>query len=208
MLPSDYKPSSVEDFIGPAKAHAKLLAAFIATAKPSGKPIKILALGKPGLGKSALSSFLCTLLTKERWNISRLNGKQLDIGQMEQLAFDLRLTSMYPGYRIVQIEEIDRMSRDAQVRALTVLDDLPKQTAVIGTSNCEVGEFEERFQRRFKVAELAPPKSEEIQKLLLKLGVSTEAARRLSFSCGGNVGQALEDADLYCIEQNHKAVAA
>lgn len=125
----------------------------------------------------------------------------MDTEKADHLAYDLQLRSMFDGYRVWQIEEIDRVTKDAQVRLLTVLDDLPPQTAVIGTSNCEVKDFEERFQRRFKVAELTAPKSEDIHALLVRLGTPDTGARRISFGCGGNVGQALEDADLYCLDK-------
>lgn len=195
MLPSSYKPKSIEDFIGPARKQAADWSRLLALARADGSPICFLILGRPGLGKSELSNFITRELTTEHWNITRLNGKEVDIEKAESLARDFRLRSMFPGYRVLQIEEIDRMTKDAQVRFLTVLDDLPKWTAVVGSSNCKLADFEERFQRRFHVAQLIGPQSGEILELLLRLGVPDAGARMLSVACGGNVGIALKEAD-------------
>ena len=84
----------------------------------------------------------------------------------------------------------------AQVRFLTLLDDMPPQNAVVCTSNCKVTELESRFQRRFQVVTLQAPKGEEIERFLLSRwpSLGETNSRWIGVACGGNVGQALMDA--------------
>ena len=194
-LPSQFRPLTLDSFIGPARAEAGLIAKLIQLSLANGAPQKWLILGPPGIGKSALSNFIVHAYGGTRWTTARFNGKQMGLDQMEQLAHDYHFTSLFDGFRVVQIEEADRITKDAQVRFLTFLDDLPKFTAVVCTSNCSESEFEERFQRRFKVVNLLPPGPGDIEALLLKLGTPPAAARHISIMACGNVGLALEDAD-------------
>ena len=94
------------------------------------------------------------------------------------------------------IDEADEIPRVAQVRFLTVLDDLPSGVMVACTSNCALADFENRFQTRFQVFEIAPPPPQDIQKLLARIAPEIpvrEAGQIANFACG-NVRQALLDA--------------
>lgn len=93
------------------------------------------------------------------------------------------------------IDEADEIPRLAQVRFLTLLDDLPLGVAVACTSNCSLNDFENRFQTRFQVHELAPPPANDIMNLILRLApeVGPDAINIANFACG-NVRQALLDA--------------
>ena len=55
------------------------------------------------------------------------------------------------------IDKANAIPPVAQVRFLTLLDDLPRGIAIACTSNCKLRDFEERFQTRFQVFEIAPP---------------------------------------------------
>ena len=63
------------------------------------------------------------------------------------------------------------------------------------TSNCALADFENRFQTRFQVFEIAPPPPQDIQKLLVRIApeISRDAGQIANFACG-NVRQALLDA--------------
>ena len=114
---------------------------------------------------------------------------------MEEIAQDLNYRDMFGAYRVIWIEEADAVPPVAQVRLLTLLDDLPNGCAMVCTSNCKLDEFKKRFQTRFKVFELEPPSPEEIRILLSKfLTNQREITTIATFACG-NVRQALLDAE-------------
>jgi hypothetical protein len=94
---------------------------------------------------------------------------------------------------MIWIDEADEIPRVAQVRFLSLLDDLPNGAAVICTSNCSVRNFEERFQSRFQLFELKAPPAHEIE-LLLRQFVDAATASVIAENCQGNVRQALLDA--------------
>ncbi len=82
----------------------------------------------------------------------------------------------------------------AQVRFLTLLDDVPRGVTVACTSNCKLRDFEERFQTRFQAFEIAQPTTEEIISLLRRhLPDEPEVVNAATFA-DGNVRQALLDA--------------
>jgi len=197
MLPSTYRPHKIEDFVGPARAKAEFITRLVTLAQDTGDPIRLLILGKPGIGKSALAEFFVRTTGASQWSVSKFNGTSFRIDDVERLAGDLHLTDMFGGYRVVRIEEVDKVPTVAQVRMLTLLDDLPPRTAVVATSNCRVSEFEVRFQRRFTVIELEPPTDQDILGLFKAKWpqMRPAAANMISMSACGNLGQALNDAD-------------
>src|SRR5262245_21703383 len=148
MLPSHYKPLTIPDFIGPAACVAAQLDRLLALSIPSGAPLKILLLGKPGIGKTELANYVMRRLGADRWHTTLLNGSKVGIDEIEDIARSLHHKDLFGAYRVVRFEEVDKMSRAAQVRALTLLDELPPCSAVICTSNCKLEELEERFQSR------------------------------------------------------------
>ena len=57
MLPSAYKPKTPDDFIGPAQKVAEMINKLLSTALPAGSPLKLLLLGRPGIGKTELANY-------------------------------------------------------------------------------------------------------------------------------------------------------
>ena len=117
---------------------------------------------------------------------------------MEDIAAGLPYRDLYADYKAIQFEECDQMSKAAQCRMLTLLNDLNETpgTVILCTSNCALKDFEPRFSSRFTVFELQPPTSDEIE-TLLRRWLKTEGAIKqiAAFACG-NVRTALKDADL------------
>jgi len=197
MLPSTYRPTELNQFIGPAQAQAAFIQRLTTMAMQRGDPLKVLILGAPGIGKSSLAEWFVRCTGAGKWSVSKFNGTAFRIDDVEDLKRRFQLTDMFEGYRVVRLEEIDKVPNVAQVSMLTLLDDLPARTAFVGTSNCRLKDLEERFQRRFTVIELQPPKAEDIHNLIRVNWptIPEQAVRQISqFSCG-NVGQALQDAD-------------
>jgi DNA polymerase III delta prime subunit len=159
-------------------------------------PIKVLLNGKPGLGKSLIALYLQHLIGCDQWSTTKLNGTQVKIEAIEDIARTLHYKSLFSDYRMLWIDEADEIPRVAQVRFLTLLDDLPAGVAVVCTSNCQLKDFENRFQTRFQVFELAPPPIEDIEKLILRIApdIGRADARDIANYACGNVRQALLDA--------------
>ena len=148
---SSYKPKSPADFIGSARSISLKLEKLVHSALAQGDPLKILLLGKPGIGKTALANWLMNRLGCDRWHTTVLNGTQVKIELVEDTARTLQFKELFGQYRILRIEEVDKVPTVAQVRFLTLLDELPTHTAVVCTSNCDLKDLEERFQSRFLV---------------------------------------------------------
>jgi replication-associated recombination protein RarA len=204
-----FTPKSADDFVGNNivarqsgdQTGARLVAQQIAKAvnlanQNDRTPLKFLFNGKPGLGKSALVQYLQHLTGCNKWSTTKLNGTECKMERIELLAEGLHYKNLFGGWRMVWIDEADEIPRVAQVRFLTLLDDLPQGVIVACTSNCSLSDFENRFQTRFQAFEIAPPPPLDIQNLLVRIApqISPHAAGQIAnFACG-NVRQALLDA--------------
>ena len=201
-------PTSADDFIGDnvisrqsgdqtgARLVARQIEKAVRMADKNGRaPLKFLLNGKPGLGKSALVLYLQHLTGCNKWSTTKLNGTQCKIERIEEIAAGLHYKSLFGEWRMIWIDEADEIPRVAQVRFLTLLDDLPSGVIVACTSNCKLEDFENRFQTRFQAFEIAPPPPAEIEKLLQRIApeLNGSSAQIANFACG-NVRQALLDA--------------
>src|SRR5262245_64660474 len=102
MLPSLFKPQTTADFIGPAANVAEQLDRLLVTCTPSGAPLKILFLGKPGIGKTELANYVMRRLGTDRWHTTLLNGTQVGIDQIEDIARSLHYKDLFGAYRVVR----------------------------------------------------------------------------------------------------------
>jgi len=195
-------PRSALDFVGEAvnqhgsasRAVARHIDRIVHQSKASGNSsIKILMNGAPGIGKTGLALYLQHLLGCDKWSTTKLNGTQLKIELIEDIARSLHYRGLLGDYRMLHIDEADEIPRVAQVRFLSLLDDLPDGVAVVCTSNCKLKDFESRFQTRFQVFEIQPPTPAEIETLLCDYIEPAPAKQIATFACG-NVRQALLDA--------------
>jgi replication-associated recombination protein RarA len=202
-------PKSVDDFIGNnvvsrtsgdqtgARLVAVQIEKAVRLANQYGRtPLKFLLNGNPGLGKSALVQYLQTLTGCNKWSTTKLNGTECKIERIEEIAANLHYKNLFGDWRMLWIDEADEIPRLAQVRFLTLLDDLLSGVVVACTSNCKLSDFENRFQTRFQAFEIAPPPPGEIQALLTRIAPEIpvqDAAQIANFACG-NVRQALLDA--------------
>jgi DNA polymerase III delta prime subunit len=199
-----WTPTDADHLIGPARRGAMLLEQMAEDAHAMGNPpIKVLINGNPGMAKSALARYFRKLLKCDKWSVSTYSGTQVKVETIEQIAQGLRLTSLFPGYRFICIEEADKIPAVAQVRTLLLLDQLPAQTAVVCTSNCQLKDFENRFQTRFTPIELSgtdrngqaipQASTEEIIAYLDQFPIDEADARHIATFCCGNIRSALLD---------------
>ncbi len=173
-------PRTLDDFIGQqmierqsgdtwigARLIAGLLVQGVQLANANQRsPLKYLLNGQPGLGKSALVAYLQHLLGCNKSNTIKLNGTECKVEMIQEIVQKLAGMSLFGDWRLLWIDEADAIPIVAQVRLLTLLDDLPRGVAAACTSNCKLRDFEERFQTRFQAFEIAPPTTEEIIALL------------------------------------------
>lgn len=190
----------IPKLIGPAGVLEARLATAIADV---GGPLKLLFWGEPGVGKSELAGRLANMLTHQV-EIDRVNGADVGVDEVREWAARSRCSSLFAAWRVLIIEEIDKVSDRAQVNLLTYLDELPAQRAVLATSNVcydpalsSIGKtIPARLWTRFERYEVKAPTSEEIRGLLAER-VPCDVAAMLATTCAGNVRAALLDASSY-----------
>lgn len=111
-------------------------------------------LGDPGIGKSLSASMLAKDLgcTDPMSGLHEVTGSELSIDKCRQLFDrDLRLMNMFGGKeKVLVIEELELISPAAQVFLKVNLENLPKNTTVIATSN-DLGKLQYAFVERFHI---------------------------------------------------------
>lgn len=201
ILPSQYHCRTITDFIGPARAVAAHLEKKVRLTAAQRPAMSYFLTGPSGVGKSDLALYLAQLLGATKWTTYRKNGTSFRKEDVEEWSRVMHLREMF-GYRIFQVEEADAASRDAQIALLTMLDDMPDGNAFIATTNKPLKEFEARLQRRYAFFEVKAPTLQEIAQFLsARFGVAARVAEGFARSAvlGGNVGQALKDAEEHLV---------
>lgn len=204
-FPGDFQPAQAGDFIGPAARVAAALDRLATLTRETGRPSAHLFIGDPGAGKSALCKFVIARLTgipvgaqRGHWGIRFYNGKNVNADVIRDLDIELKSRPMFGGWRVAWIDEVDMLTRDAQVLMLTLLEELPPFTIVLATSNEDFsGESKERrFQSRFQTWPVGSPSADEIKTFLVdRFGLGELTAAGIAECAGGDVRAALRDAD-------------
>jgi MoxR-like ATPase len=199
MMPSQFRCSSHEDFIGPASKESRMIKRMVDLCKENGNAaIKLLILGAAGIGKTQLAEHFLRCTGSTKWSAYTFNGTGFKVDDCADLARTVHYKT--PEYRTIVINEVDRVPPVAQVAMLSLLDDLPPHNAIVCTSNCGVKDLEPRFQSRFQVIQLASPSDDEITEFLSgRWKLTTTIARQIATFANGNVRQALLDAQSYLV---------
>jgi MoxR-like ATPase len=200
-LPSLFRPAAQSEFIGPARQACLKVERLIELSRAASKaPIKLLLLGKPGIGKSELAEHFCRAIAASKWSTSKYNGTSFRMEDVEELSRSVRLKNLYGDYRVIWIEEVDRVPSVAQVRMLTFLDDLPGGNAIVATSNMDGAALEERFRSRFQRLLIEAPSVPEISEMLkVRWEIPVAIATPIAALAAGNVRQALLHAQSYLL---------
>lgn len=196
IMPSAYRCECAEDFIGPARDHALWIERLVAKFKANGSdPIKLALIGSPGVGKSQLAEHLLRCVGANKWSSHKWSGARFGVEQLDELTRAVQMTNLFGDYRVIRIEEMDKASALAKAAFLLLMDDLPKNNAVVITSNLGVHQLDATITRRFQIVEVKGPTSDEVTDFLMKrIGLDEWAARSIGVMTMGNVGAALMDA--------------
>lgn len=151
-------PTSPLDLCGPAAIIARIQCAK-ARRNTEGRPVKLLLHGEPGCGKSAICKLTAEALVPQ-FITERISGQQLTADGVREWIDHARYIPTAWIVRIV--EEVDLVSPQAEALLLQYLDLMPKQTALLCTSNKEMGDLSNRFQSRFQVIEVERPTPSEV----------------------------------------------
>lgn len=207
LQPAAFIPKSPDEFIGYAQTVAKVFKAKAATARADrdGK-LKFILTGEPGVGKTRLAEYLAEQLTGETvidgqsFHVESINGRVVDMPLMRKWRDAGRYVPVSWSVKI--INEIDTMPQDKEDALLSYLDELPRRTAVIGTSNRKVSELTPRLQSRLQAFHVLPPSHDEIKSLVSRWNVGKKNLTNILLGCGGNVRMALLDTQSILDAQN------
>ena len=195
-LTGEHGPTDAADFIGPARDAAERLQLMVAHALANGcPPLKLFYGGPSGTGKTALCYYAQHLLRVSRFAAHEFSGTDMTLDRVRELQASLGLahTELYGLYRLYCVHEADRIPDAAQVKLLTVLDNLPPRTAFLCTTNAELGDMEKRFQRRFRYTRIGPPPFEELLAFLRRWDAPEYVCRMIATGACGNVGLAMNE---------------
>lgn len=182
---------------GPASRIHRSLESKVERARSSGSPLRLFFSGSPGVGKSATAALLARRIAGHELGIEKINGADVGADTVRHWREHFTTASMFSDWRVLVIEEADKVSAQAQVLMLTLLDDLPPRRAILCTSNLDTGDLTPRFQTRFQFWTFTAPTAEEIHILLRERFPGLPAAKltQISHACQGNVRSALLDAE-------------
>lgn len=161
--------------------------------------VKVLFAGAPGIGKSDLSRQLAHELCGGKWGCEEIIGRKATIHHVSRWEEEFATSCMYgTGKKFRIVNEIDTMPKDALDAMLALLDDMPANRGIIGTTNLQFSELPERFRTRFQRYDVRAPEDHEIAGLLeFQEGLPAPIAKQIAALAGGNVRGALMDADAW-----------
>lgn len=194
MMPCMFIPAVAGDFIGSANKLARILERKADALRMAPCAVKLLVIGAPGTGKTALLNSFAGRLAGHSCQIETLNGRDLTIETVRQWRKDACYRPLCGGYSIKLVNELDLATPAAQDLLLSYLDDLPPWIAFLATSNLNLSALAERFQTRLQQFRLSPPAAKEIAALVEGFGVDSVMAAQIADKAKGNVRAALLDA--------------
>ena len=189
VTPDLYDPVRPEELIGDARQIAVRLLKHVKERKGA---LKAIMFGSPGCGKTTIVNMVCRKLAKHEVDVEKMSGRIIAIETVREWIRNLGYASLFGGWKVKHIEEVDLLATVSQDVMLSYLDDLPEGSAVIGTSNASLESLTERFQTRFQLIPLHGPSHAELAGWLEKRWkVPHLTAEFIAMGAGANVRQAL-----------------
>lgn len=198
--PTAYKPTTADDFIGPANKVAHMMANKVPRLKQAEGFFAAIFHGDPGTGKSALCRAVATWLTSHAIAIETINGQSVTVDKVREWKDSLRMTSMFSDWRAIVIEEVDSASKQAMTQMLTLFDEKPKNVAFLMTTNTDPEkDLPERLQTRAFLYPVGKPDAEEVADFLAArvMGMKPSYRKQIANVVNGNVRAALIEAEAW-----------
>lgn len=126
-----HSPVSIEDVIFSDERIAATFKGYVA----EGNFPNLLLCGRPGTGKTSVSKALCRDLDVDAIDILRINCSDEKIDAMRDKVKGFAHTYPVSKYKVIQLEEFDHLSIDAQALLRALIDEAPSSCRFIATCN-------------------------------------------------------------------------
>ncbi len=143
-LEEKHAPRSLSEVVGQSDAIAEL-SDWLANPHP----IAFLLHGPTGTGKSTVARIVAATfgLDKHSPDYHEITSGTQDGASVETILDSFRFAPWNGGWRVVVVEESDRMTEKASHLWLSALDHIPSKTVILFTTN-DIGKFPDRFLHR------------------------------------------------------------
>lgn len=172
--------------------------------------LAILLHGDPGVGKSHLLEQLAHEIAGSAFAIEQVNGQSLGVDLVRQWRERGAYGNLFSKWTLKRVDELDQASSSARAELLTFLDYLPRNCAILATTN-DYGrlraESKGRLESRFKVLRVESPSVDEaVSYLRQRFGIPAAAARAIAtgavpdghlVTAGVNMRACVEDAESF-----------
>lgn len=149
------KPTTISEVIF---ADDKVAKAFKKYAEDRTFP-NLLLYGRPGTGKTSVSHALCHDCGVDSIDILRINCSDEKIDAMRDKVKGFSMTYPVGTYKVVQLEEFDYLSHDAQALLRALIDEAPDTCRFIATCNY-INKVTPPLQSRFQAFHFNAPNVE------------------------------------------------
>ena len=150
-----HKPVTISEVIF---ADEKVAKSFTKYAEDRSFP-NLLLYGRPGTGKTSVSHALCHDCGVDDLDILRINCSDEKIDAMRDKVKGFTQTYPIGTYKVVQLEEFDYLSHDAQALLRALIDDAPDTCRFIATCNY-INKVTPPLQSRFQAFHFNAPNVE------------------------------------------------